>query len=301
MDPSYWIIEDAIIFKPEFNSCLDDYTSIISNYRILIFSNYNDPYQTLKNNNMFNIKNYKLFTDSSFNQLLGDSLLNLTNLKELIFGAHFCFPLNNSLTNLVDLQKLTFSGYFNCPLKDSLSKLHNLKELTFGWKFNNPLDNCLSNLVNLQKLTFGNYFNWSLNDSLTNLVDLEELTFGFHFNHSLNDSLSKLTNLKKLSLGYRFNQPIDIPHGIKKLFLDCNSHLIIDYLPSNVVELEFGGSFNLELNDLPNSIKKIKILNSGYDKKLNNLPTRIETLEISKYYEIPIDTKYKNLNIIYFD
>jgi len=44
----YWIVEDAIIFKPEFNESLDNYSDIISNCRILIFSNYKDPPTTLK-------------------------------------------------------------------------------------------------------------------------------------------------------------------------------------------------------------------------------------------------------------
>ena len=50
MSLPYWIVDDAIIFKPEFNSCLDDYAQIISNYKILFFSNYNDPYIALQNN-----------------------------------------------------------------------------------------------------------------------------------------------------------------------------------------------------------------------------------------------------------
>ena len=37
-----------------------------------------------------------------------------------------------------------------------------------------------------------------------------------------------------------------------------------------------------------------------YDKKLNNLPKSIETLEISSKYAVPIDVKYKNLNVVYF-
>ena len=66
------------------------------------------------------------------------------------------------------------------------------------------------------------------------------------------------------------------------------------------MELEFGREFNLELNDPPSSIKKIKIKNPYYDKKLNNLPNQLEYLEISKEYEHSIDAKYKNLKIVYW-
>ena len=42
MNEDYWIYEDSIIFKPEFDKPLDDYIEIISNYKKLIFSNYDN-------------------------------------------------------------------------------------------------------------------------------------------------------------------------------------------------------------------------------------------------------------------
>ena len=274
MEDPYWIICDAIIFKPKFNSCLDKYTHIMSDCRILIFSNYNDPHTALKNNNL------------RFSNLCFESLFNQ--------------PLNNSLLDLINLRELTFSVNFNQLLSNSLSTLINLRELTFGAKFNQLLDDSLSTLINLRKLTFGYYFNRLLGDSLSTLINLEELTFSYNFNRPLGDSLSNLTNLKKLTLGYKFNQVIDIPGWITKLVLSCNLQSIIDYLPNSVVELELGFCFDLELNNLPSSIKKIIIRNQLYNKNLNNLPTGIELLVISKYYKIPIDAKYKNLNIVKF-
>ena len=206
MDSPYWIIDDAIIFKPEFNECLDNYLDIISNYRILYFSNYDDPHLVLKYKNIYN-------------------------------------------------KKLDTSSSFDKPLSNSLSGLQNL----------------------------------------------EELDFGYSFNKSLGNSLSKLTNLRKLTLGYNFNQHIVIPGGIKKLSLNSNSQSIIDYLPSSIEELVFGWTFNLELDDLPSSIKKIKIRNASYNKKLNNLPSSLETLKLSSKYKVSIDREYKNLLIVYLD
>ena len=110
-----------------------------------------------------------------------------------------------------------------------------------------------------------------------------------------------MVNLRELNFGYKFNQSVDIPGWIKKLSIDCNSQYVIDYLPFGIEEIDFGYSFNLELNNLPNSIKKIIIGNAKYDKKLNNLPNSIETLEIKSSYKIPIDFKYKKLNIVYLN
>ena len=119
----------------------------------------------------------------------------------------------------------------------------------------------------------------------------------------MDECLLNLHNLQELTLGSKFNQPLNIPEGIKKLTLNCNSRQIIDYLPSNIVELELGRNFDLELDNLSSSIKKIKIQNPGYDKKLNNLPTGIEHLEINTIYKSrpKIDFKYKNLNIVEFE
>ena len=82
----YWIIDTTIIFRPEFNECLDDYTHIISNYRILIFSNYNSPQQALEYNIIDYDHYYLLYKYSLFNYPLGNSLSNLTNLQQLTFG-----------------------------------------------------------------------------------------------------------------------------------------------------------------------------------------------------------------------
>jgi len=143
-------------------------------------------------------------------------------------------------------------------------------------------------------------FNQSLDNSLFSLHNLRELTFGYCFNQSLDNSLSNLHNLRELTLAKSFNQPINIPECITKLTIGCNSQSIIDYLPSNIEELVFGYSFNLEFNDLPSFIKKITINNEYYDKKLNNLPTGLEFLKISTEYKETIDVRYKNLNIVKF-
>jgi hypothetical protein len=48
----YWILDDTIIFKPEFNSSLDNYVEIISKYKKLIFSNYDNLDIVNKTNNI---------------------------------------------------------------------------------------------------------------------------------------------------------------------------------------------------------------------------------------------------------
>jgi hypothetical protein len=121
MELPYWTHEDCFIFKPEFNNNISCYTHIIINYKKLIFSN--------KNNSEFD-NGY--FIRSKFNQLLTNSLDNLTSLTYITFGYHFNQSLTNSLDNLTNLTQITFGYYFNQPLTNSLDNLTNLKEITFG-------------------------------------------------------------------------------------------------------------------------------------------------------------------------
>ena len=127
MSKPYWIIGDAIIFKPDFNDSLDDYTQIISNYENIYFSNFNDPQIVLENNNTYNFDNFKSFSNSYFNHPLNNSLSNLTNLKVLNFGNGFNQPLIKFFDNKNENER---------QLDNSLSNLVNLRELTFGTNFN---------------------------------------------------------------------------------------------------------------------------------------------------------------------
>jgi hypothetical protein len=95
---------------------------------------------------------------------------------------------------------------------------------------------------------------------------------------------------------------VDLPHGIKYLKLDCNNKKIIDYLPDSIEELILGKSFNLELNNLPSSIKKIVFENAHYTHQLNCLPNNIESIVLSndcrfKMNKIPSRLK----KITYYD
>ena len=70
----------------------------------------------------------------------------------------------------------------------------------------------------------------------------------------------------------------------------------MNYLPNSVEELELRGLFNLELNNLPASIKKI-IFNeySKYDIELNCLPSFVEYLQLpKKILQFPMNLKTIN-------
>ena len=134
--------------------------------------------------------------------------------------------------------------------------------------------------------------------SLAELSNLHKLTFGYTFNQPLQNSLSKLSNLCKLTLGHNFDQIINIPFNIKYLKLNCNNQNIIDYLHNNIEELELYSNFNLELNNLPTSIKKIIILNNRYNWELNNLPNSIEYIQLPIFYDKKILNIPSKLKVI---
>ena len=58
-------------------------------------------------------------------------------------------------------------------------------------------------------------------------------------------------------------------------------------------------SFNLELNNLPNGIKKIVFCILTYDHVLNCLPNSVEYLHLSRNYEHKLEKIPKNLKKIF--
>ena len=61
--------------------------------------------------------------------------------------------------------------------------------------------------------------------------------------------------------------------------------------------MELDYLFNLELNDLPTSIKKIIFnKNSKYNKELNCLPKFVEQIQLSEYYNKQIKNLPSKLN-----
>ena len=48
MDENYWIVDDWLIFKPEFNEELNEYYDIINKYKKIMFINYNEPLIAIK-------------------------------------------------------------------------------------------------------------------------------------------------------------------------------------------------------------------------------------------------------------
>ena len=103
-----------------------------------------------------------------------------------------------------------------------------------------------------------------------------------------------------ITFGHDFNQSVMLPFNITYLKLNCKNTNIIDYLPESIEELELYLNFNLELNNLPNSIKKIRFHNYDYNKELNCLPSSVELLRLPYNYTRKILNIPKKLKKIIF-
>jgi len=78
--------------------------------------------------------------------------------------------------------------------------------------------------------------------------------------------------------------------------LDCNNEYYINFLPFNIESIEFGYNFDLKLDNLPTSIKKISFnIDSEYDKELNCLPNNLEILFLPKHYKHKINIFTKKI------
>ena len=199
----------------------------------------------------------------------------ISQYKKIIFSDYqlsegICEAYKNNIFNNFKLIYSNFNQEVNM-----LPQL--LTHLTFGYDFNQEVTKLP---LLLTHLTFGTNFNQEVN-MLPQL--LTHLTFGNCFNQEVNLLPYQLIHL---TLGYEFNKPnIYLPLGIKYLKLNCNnSHInfhIIAQLSSNIEVLELGYNFNLELNDLPNSLKKIIFYRySKYNKELNCLPKFVEHIQL---------------------
>jgi len=60
--------------------------------------------------------------------------------------------------------------------------------------------------------------------------------------------------------------------------LHCVNTTISDYLPDNLEELNLGYYFNGSLDNLPTSLKTLKISDKYDINKLNNLPKNVQVI-----------------------
>ncbi len=198
----------------------------------------------------------------------------------------------------LNIIKLLFGKYFNQPLTNLPNSIQEI-DISRSQEFNYPLYNLPSNLSVL-KLSI-NY-----SQKLDNLPEsLKNLELGFEYNKPLENLPSGLTTLKTTG---RFNQPlINLPNQLKNLELsDCYEQTISDLplslksllicfnvsrpeliepLPKNLEILTvFNFRNNLQLEFIPNSLKKIIATNSIITNK-EELEEKLPGLEI-EYKEI---------------
>ena len=67
MENNYWIIDEWLIFKSNFNEELDNYYDLINKYVKIMFSNYDDPLIAIENSNEWIEKYKNNFIKNKFN------------------------------------------------------------------------------------------------------------------------------------------------------------------------------------------------------------------------------------------
>ena len=157
----YWIFENKVIFKPNFNDKLDIYQGIISKYNELIFSNYDDFNIMIKTNNKYYEEYEQNYKSSKFNR----QIIIPENVTYLTFGENFNQPviIPQNVTHLTfsddfnqqviipqNVTYLIFGGWFNqqviipqnvthltfyCDFNQQVTIPENVTHLTFGTKF----------------------------------------------------------------------------------------------------------------------------------------------------------------------
>lgn len=233
----------TMIVTYNFNNSLEKFGNVLKNITKLVFDciNMNGAYR------------------SRFNQ----PIVLVPCLLHVMFGCHFDQPLilNQHLLCIVfgncfdqpivltpHIEYLTFGDRFNQPIV--LTK--HLKCITFGYNFNKPI--VLTQ--RLEHLTFGCCFN----QPIVLTLRLTRLTFGGCFIQSiiLTPYIQYLTYK-----GY-YNQPIILTSRIQNLTIGGNNWHIIDNLSNNIKSINIERCFELPLNHVPSSVKKVVICDENY-------------------------------------
>ena len=219
----YWIFEDTIYFKPDFNSSIDNFIFNNKIRKIEFSASYDkEDYIEEKHENVRDCS----YRYNNFNKPLNINSPIITHIY-----LHHTNIFNHDIDNLpCNLQYLHCNNNFNKNV-DNLPL--RLLELILRNHFNKNVDN--------------------LPESLLNLV------LGFMFNKNI-DNLPQ--GLLKLVLGYKFNQSINfLPNNLTLLVLGYEFNQPINSLPKNLLSLHIcsQSKFNKILNKLPKSIEYISI------------------------------------------
>lgn len=298
---NYWIYDGKLIFKPNFNECINEHYVLLlflSKIDTIIFSEYDNLRIFLKFSDVVPNMYHKNFVRSKFNKKIEfEKYINIINITKIIFPNSFNQDVK--LKNYYGLKYLVFGHEF-----DSILELEEgLEYLSFGYNFNQNLillkslkyvkfgsnfDRLIILSQSLEQLIFGSCFNQPI--ELNN--NLKQLTFGQKFNQyiQLNDNLTRLTfsnnfnqyiqlnnNLTHLTFGNDFNQPIQLNNKLIYLVLgSCFNQDIC--LCESLKYLEINCNLINIINYLPNNLTEL-VLEYNFKLELNDLPNSIKSIK----------------------
>lgn len=156
----------------------------------------------------------------------------------------------------------------------------------------------------------------ALSDDFNQLIKLPNLLTHLDLGRDFNQPVEFKDNLIYLSFGENFNQFVDIPVQLIYLIFSCNfsgsidlpnvKYLVIRYNNTYLIEnfsneletLCVTHPFDLPLDNLPSQLKSLNIFNYVYNQKLNNLPNSIKYIRLNEHYDHPILSIPTNLQTI---
>lgn len=98
----------------------------------------------------------------------------------------------------------------------------------------------------------------------------------------------------------------DIPAFIKVIIFGNMFDNLIDNIPDHIEKIHLGVKFNQTINNLPNSLLYLTLININYNKSLNYLPASIINLTLNSSVlitlnNLPSSLKQMSLGIVYFN
>ena len=224
------------------------------------------------------------FLIRTLNKILNDNdKFYLFCCSKYFYQKKFKFDFSESITSItitnienINSKKVTpFTTHLNLKFYSEVE----LPKIPFGPKF----------------LTFSGHFNSFIESVIPNSIT--HLTFGSKFNKSIQNSIPP--SVTHLTFDFDFNQTIigNIPTSVTHLRIENNA--VCFHKPAEELRdtsNRYHSKFDQRIDNLHEGLLVLK-LSWSYTRKINNLPSTLQKLTISKKcYEInkdviPIDTK----------
>lgn len=93
-----------------------------------------------------------------------------------------------------------------------------------------------------------------------------------------------------LTFGRSFNRSVDnLPNSIEHITFGVKFNNPVDHLPNSITHLSFGETFDQPIDHLPTSLKSVLLVDSCFTRSVDYLPSSLLTISFSYRFNCFVD------------